>query len=222
MKKSIRGSKVANFTLIELLIVIAIIAILASLLLPALNKARESGINAKCASNLKQFGTALVIYSDSNNGYYPVYRNTYAARNIDDCWVTNLMGGGFPAKKQFPNLSLKNVECTNAIKRNEVWQWGGYVLNISYSMGDVFMGVKSSRMRKPASSVVIVEGKVGYTWLGNWGPVYSNFSNPALGGIMDRHKKGSNYLFADGHVSWYSIPDVAKQFENGLLFHPVY
>ena len=60
-----------NFTLIELLVVIAIIAILAAILLPALNSARERGRTASCLSNLKQMGTAVSMYGDAWNNYFP-------------------------------------------------------------------------------------------------------------------------------------------------------
>jgi prepilin-type N-terminal cleavage/methylation domain-containing protein/prepilin-type processing-associated H-X9-DG protein len=56
------------FTLIELLVVIAIIAILAAMLLPALSKAKESALCAKCASNLQQLGMAAELYWDDNGG----------------------------------------------------------------------------------------------------------------------------------------------------------
>jgi prepilin-type processing-associated H-X9-DG protein/prepilin-type N-terminal cleavage/methylation domain-containing protein len=58
-----------RFTLIELLIVIAIIAILASLLLPALKQARESGKKIRCAGNMKQVSVGLYQYVSDFNGY---------------------------------------------------------------------------------------------------------------------------------------------------------
>ncbi len=61
------------FTLVELLVVIGIIALLISILLPALGKARKSALNANCQSNLRSIGQALTLYASENKGKMPAH-----------------------------------------------------------------------------------------------------------------------------------------------------
>jgi prepilin-type N-terminal cleavage/methylation domain-containing protein len=64
-------SRLAGFTLVELLVVIGIIGVLIAILLPLLSKARAQANRTVCLSNIRQLGTGILMYCNDNDGYFP-------------------------------------------------------------------------------------------------------------------------------------------------------
>lgn len=88
------GQKVSgyslSFTIVELLVVISIIGILASLLLPALKKAKDSAKAISCVNNLKQIGLSVFMYADDNKNMVPGWIQKSTSDPIETRWVAVL------------------------------------------------------------------------------------------------------------------------------------
>lgn len=153
-----------GFTLIEMLVVIGIIAVLAALLLPAVQASREAARSSQCISNLKQLGLAITMFRDQN-GEYPQYRaeyppitNKYGVVRPRWQWeMASLLGGWAQNPDLITAVGTADTTYTYVPLDNKVLVCPS--MNSSYiSAGNAIPDVQSIR-----------NGSYGYNWgyLGN-------------------------------------------------------
>ena len=218
------------FTLLELLIVIAIIAIIAGMLLPTLNRAREKANAISCVSNLRQIQSAVSGYADDHRGTFPnVFAGTMTAdANPDIIWIYSLYrmkylsGGAVFLCKSQKNRKTDDIDAKFLADPLSVkfYNNGSYGYNWSYlgtriresREGDISWnifcwntGQSRNRVRKPTETISLVDvARVGNPERG--APMVSNYYYTAndedFDGLVDpRHSGGCNIAWVDGHVS---------------------
>lgn len=215
------------FTLIELLIVIAIIAILASMLLPALNQARERGRCASCVGNLKSLGMTVSMYAADSRGFLPACSPTDT-----NTWVHQL-------KRNTQSLTNKQFLCPgNTAQRagwieNPVYFWNPEVNSQSTEYGfnigianpyNTTAYIKIGKVRNHSSKVFLMDavsngnltnpGDTAGKWriastnyIGSW-QTDGGWGRPAT----MRHARTVNVLYADFHVAGTTVPPLANPF----------
>lgn len=217
------------FTLIELLIVIAIIAIIAAMLLPALNQARSKARDISCTSNLKQIGMLMAMYIDLNNGIVPSYKfnfggtfgkwqdvlmtlNSPSTQAQDFCYVETVKGSGNSAVVR-PRGPFRCPSSTGEmVKESDSLHYG---INIRYSETPGAEGFASYyypnvstknyqkyvKIRRPSMRAAIFDVARHGTWVQG----AANSRDDMLYGLNAaylRHmgNRGVNILYADWHV----------------------
>ncbi len=211
------------FTLIELLVVISIIAVLMSIMMPALRKAREQAQTTICKSQLKQFSLALALYAEDNNGKFLTHEwGTTGTPKLDGYWFARI-GPYFDTDKKGPYTN-KLMRCPSGQSIKDygdelIYGWPGTDYGLQQAEGNNKAITQILQPDKFATFFDFYHGEKargsnfatsGSIRSGTWYEVIREHREAEFFRTrVYRHysKKGINILYADSHISNAVAPD---------------
>jgi prepilin-type processing-associated H-X9-DG protein/prepilin-type N-terminal cleavage/methylation domain-containing protein len=209
------------FTLIELLTVVAIIALLIAILLPSLRSAREQGKCTVCLSNMRQIGLAMQDYAMQNREAIPAMACPAYSAPEENYWLCVLQRyANQPLIARCLNDKTERpfLDWSDPPGDHDTWKdyrWSSYAINaclvvLPNTDPDEVYPPRRDRLNRiphPESVIYLAEVRSGggeYEWDSAdhiHADLWDSPEDPKNKGVAwDRHLKESNYLFADGHV----------------------
>jgi prepilin-type processing-associated H-X9-DG protein/prepilin-type N-terminal cleavage/methylation domain-containing protein len=210
--------KPLGFTLMELLVVITIIGILVALSFPSLQMARQKAQAIACMNNLRQLGTAVLMYSDDQVTLLPYPNANYNGLNNSDddklCWFNALDPYllNVTAATNKPSEHLHFVKQDPIIlKLGYVWIRDAHTIKMNAGLGDDGHGGKRfwsvEEFKEPYRTVLFFDGKAELNRNANGSPTpEATQTEGTEGDVMRRHSGKANVVFADGHVELKDEP----------------
>lgn len=198
-----------KFTLVELLTVIGIIAVLASILLPSLNKAKDQAQSIRCMGQVRQSGLAISNYANDHQNFRP------ALYSGSVYWGKVLVDYGYVSEK----LNNSILQCPNALpltldsSRNKTY---GMMRDAPYrGIDEVLTSSLPYRMdssRFPSEDILIADSLRVYPDPSNIQvfTVYKNYNATGTFQIQTRHLNNANLFFYDGHAGSFNLSRIKK------------
>jgi len=193
-----RTDSAAAFTLVELLVVIAVVAILIVLVFPAVTRVRASADQVACSSNMRQLFSVASLYAADNNGAIPPSRTGWGSGQYWPWIYSAQMGQNYcTIPPQSPRLDTPFV-CKSAYRMGAYFNYAGLLTTDSVNLGIApslvntnWGGVQRpfAALPNPAATSFMLEMGVSFG--------YSFYSVPSF---VYPHNGKMNVLFCDGHV----------------------